>query len=563
MSSDLSGEEYFISSLYRTGDSEDTALDYEEELEERVPAAVVVERPASSQVQFSTRDIRLMRPDGTMPTPEEVRQAQGAPISQVESPSLSTSVAPEQMEISSPPSGVQSNRKRKRPHSHPCPIQGCTCKCKHIRRHVLIRHLPSFLSSTGIRVWQFVKFLDFLRGIFHEPTRHSFLSTIVKRRLYSDYPVSSEFRETPIVKEIAAYFGEDSSRLTISPPNGLTAFVHFRTLSALLNSLSYHQRDRIYRYVPTRQTSTIGSASSGAASSSGIRSKSSTKEASHVSGVSGKGAEVEERHPTTSRATSQSIKSAITIVASTEDSAKRRKVESRVIPTVSLDVGGGRQIALEEQSPLPCGFDSHFHLDLILEKSGDSSFDSFISKQPSPAFQLVKGLAIYCDPVSYPTPKQRVVMKKDGRLLYAFGIHPKLARLVEDAEFETTLEILDSLLGNRFTVALGEVGLDYTKSSSRVKQRLLLRKLLPLAPEHHLPVVIHCRDSPGQSNASKDCRTVLEEFLLPHHTVILHSCNLTIEEYQLWAQLFNIYIGVSGLITYPTHEQTDLHLRGT
>lgn len=77
--------------------------------------------------------------------------------------------------------------------------------------------------------------------------------------------------------------------------------------------------------------------------------------------------------------------------------------------------------------------------------------------------------------------------------LYATaGFHPHEASRLDDLGL---IEV-DLLLGHPKVVAVGEIGLDYYRDHSpREDQRVAIEKMLGLAEQHTMPVVIHCREA--------------------------------------------------------------------
>ncbi|MFO1519957.1 MAG: YchF/TatD family DNA exonuclease [bacterium] len=72
------------------------------------------------------------------------------------------------------------------------------------------------------------------------------------------------------------------------------------------------------------------------------------------------------------------------------------------------------------------------------------------------------------------------------------GMHPHDAKLVTDS----TVEDLKNLLSDKKVVAIGEIGLDFHYNHSEPKvQEEAFRKMIRLAKETKLPIVIHNRDS--------------------------------------------------------------------
>ena len=208
-----------------------------------------------------------------------------------------------------------------------------------------------------------------------------------------------------------------------------------------------------------------------------------------------------------------------------------------------------------ESVAMPRGIDTHFHVDKLLSKfRGDTLTDILRRTKVSPAaFELKKMVCSYAHPDSYPDVRSRVLLREEEpRLFFSYGWHPKaVGGNPSDDRF--ILEELYTLLGCRKTVALGEVGIDYSAKDhpSPCRQRYILRKVLPFALERNLPVVIHCRDKEDSSAASDDCLTVMQEILPKNHLIHRHCFNGSMDEYNEWLEAFpNTYFGFTGICTH-------------
>jgi TatD DNase family protein len=134
-----------------------------------------------------------------------------------------------------------------------------------------------------------------------------------------------------------------------------------------------------------------------------------------------------------------------------------------------------------------------------------------------------------------------------GRVFCAWGFHPHYAQDWKDSYREAFLEKANSPL----IVAIGEIGLDYVKSSAapHIQQRTF-RKLVELASLKGLPIVVHCRE------AHDDLFPILEKYWTrPEGRIggVLHCFSGTIEDAKRAAAL-GMALGVDGPITYPKNE---------
>jgi TatD DNase family protein len=88
-----------------------------------------------------------------------------------------------------------------------------------------------------------------------------------------------------------------------------------------------------------------------------------------------------------------------------------------------------------------------------------------------------------------------------GRLRAVVGVHPHEGRILSDGgEARRILSSLRALASNPLVVAIGEVGLDFHYDLSlRDDQRSALRSQVQLAREVGLPLVVHDRESGGET----------------------------------------------------------------
>ncbi len=137
--------------------------------------------------------------------------------------------------------------------------------------------------------------------------------------------------------------------------------------------------------------------------------------------------------------------------------------------------------------------------------------------------------------------------RMDGQELYwTCGFHPHYAETAASFNFDTIKKEASGPL----CVAIGEIGLDYFKSTaSKEEQIFLFRKCLEAAADLNFPVVIHCRE------AQADMVRILKSFyggsarpdLCPG---VIHCFSGDRSFAELVLEL-GFYLGVDGPITYP------------
>lgn len=120
----------------------------------------------------------------------------------------------------------------------------------------------------------------------------------------------------------------------------------------------------------------------------------------------------------------------------------------------------------------------------------------------------------------------------------AFGIHPQLAHLVDDALLERLGGYLDG------AVAVGEIGLDYSgPEPSRQVQQAAFRQQVRMAVARGLPLLVHCR------GGFPDLLGILREEGADRVGGIMHAFSGSPETARICMEL-GFYISVCGTVTY-------------
>jgi len=175
--------------------------------------------------------------------------------------------------------------------------------------------------------------------------------------------------------------------------------------------------------------------------------------------------------------------------------------------------------------------DTHCHLDFdslknelpqLLQRAKDSGVCGFVVPGVSPEWWgRIKSLA-----------------GTDNAIMPAYGIHPLLAHLADDAAFEMLSSFLDS------AVAVGEIGLDYAvREPSRPVQQESFRRQLRMALERGLPVLVHCR------GGFADLLRIMKEEDADRVGGIMHAYSGSPEVARECIRL-GFYISVCGTVTF-------------
>ena len=214
---------------------------------------------------------------------------------------------------------------------------------------------------------------------------------------------------------------------------------------------------------------------------------------------------------------------------------------------VSQDI----QMVEPTQTTYPEAIDSHFHLDRTRRKlwgqQSMASVEELVQYTPPPLptrqVQVTGGVAVYCDPDSYP-PAPTI----DSPWKTAVGFHPRHATLFS----ESTFQQLDALLHSPFVTALGEIGLDRTEPEFTWElQETVLKKLLQLCNVRK-PLILHIRgpfgDHLGTDTRSK-CLEIVKDCCAPIQPIHLHCFSGGPEDVYSWTTAFHsCYFGFTSAV---------------
>jgi len=175
--------------------------------------------------------------------------------------------------------------------------------------------------------------------------------------------------------------------------------------------------------------------------------------------------------------------------------------------------------------------DSHCHLE---QKDYNKDIEEIISKCKKEMKALITSCA---HPKNFDFTIELV--KKYPKFIFAsFGIHPEYIKEITDKEID---EYIQKIRDNKeYVSGIGEIGLDYhwiKEPEFREKQKELFKKMISLAEELNLPIIIHSRGS------DEDVLEILKYTKLKVYWHMFGNKNL-IEEIQKKAY----YIGIGPLI---------------
>lgn len=149
----------------------------------------------------------------------------------------------------------------------------------------------------------------------------------------------------------------------------------------------------------------------------------------------------------------------------------------------------------------------------------------------------------------------RVESELAGRhpdLAIAYGIHPQIVPLLDDAALDSQLELLCSVLSGKASTlrrpqALGELGLDALTPETQgclPRQERCFRAQLAIAREHDLPIVLHILRTHGPAVR------ILKSDGVPRAGGVVHSYSGSAELAKDYLKL-GLSISFAGAVTYP------------
>lgn len=129
-------------------------------------------------------------------------------------------------------------------------------------------------------------------------------------------------------------------------------------------------------------------------------------------------------------------------------------------------------------------------------------------------------------------------VEKYDSLYASIGYHPEVSNKIVDKDYE----VLENLVKNNpKIVAIGEIGLDYYwHKDNKEKQREVFRKQLEIAERLNVPVVIHSRDSIGETYE------ILSQYKVRG---VLHCFSGSLEMAKKFIDL-GFLLGIGGLLTF-------------
>jgi TatD DNase family protein len=187
-------------------------------------------------------------------------------------------------------------------------------------------------------------------------------------------------------------------------------------------------------------------------------------------------------------------------------------------------------------------FDSHCHLD-VDAFDGAEGVDAAVSRAREAG--VARMLAIGSGYGFESASRALAVANRHDDVWASVGIHP------HDAELwtEELWAELEGMASHPRVVALGEMGLDFHYDNSpRDTQRRVFRHQIRCAKQLNLPIIIHDRDSDGETMATLD-----EEDAWSGRGVVYHCFTGTVATMEKIVERGG-YVSIPGIVTFKKAE---------
>lgn len=187
-------------------------------------------------------------------------------------------------------------------------------------------------------------------------------------------------------------------------------------------------------------------------------------------------------------------------------------------------------------------FDSHCHLD-VDAFDGPDGVDAAVQRARDAG--VTRMLAIGSGYGFESAARAVAVADRHPDVWATVGVHPHDASLWSDGGHAE----LEELTRNEKVVALGEMGLDFHYDNSpRDRQRSVFRTQIRWAKMLNKPIIIHDRDSDGETMAMLD-----EEAAWEGRGVVYHCFTGSVETMQAIVQRSG-FISIPGIVTFKNAE---------
>ena len=141
------------------------------------------------------------------------------------------------------------------------------------------------------------------------------------------------------------------------------------------------------------------------------------------------------------------------------------------------------------------------------------------------------------------------ISKKYHNVYSAVGIHPTDIFKIKENDFNFIKKLAAK---NSEVVAIGEIGLDLYWKEVPIKNQIpVLKKMLEIAKDLNLPVVIHNRD------AQIEMQNIFREFEITNLRGVMHSFAGSIDDAKFYLDM-GLFISFTGVVTFKNFKELDV-----
>ncbi|WP_343154623.1 TatD family hydrolase [Buchnera aphidicola (Pseudoregma panicola)] len=180
--------------------------------------------------------------------------------------------------------------------------------------------------------------------------------------------------------------------------------------------------------------------------------------------------------------------------------------------------------------------DSHCHLDKINYKKIKKNIYQILEEAKKKNIKYILNVSTSINNFD----KMNVLLKNKKNIFYSCGIHPFYYKK------NIKIENIRKRLKNKKVIAVGEIGLDYSKQNkiNKEKQKKMFLDQIKISKEFKKPIIVHTR------NSIKDTIKILKISEISKYGGIIHSFNQTKLKNLKKIIDLNFYISISGIITF-------------
>lgn len=109
---------------------------------------------------------------------------------------------------------------------------------------------------------------------------------------------------------------------------------------------------------------------------------------------------------------------------------------------------------------------------MLSKRSGDDALPTYKWRWGGIDYSISHLIVNYCYPRKWPSSDIRSRVRKDSRIRFTYGIHPRIVTMERTTTLDNWMEDLDDKLNTTNVIAIGECGLDSTDQKTDITKHL-------------------------------------------------------------------------------------------